>query len=196
MSRKAVGFVFLDNFADWEFGFISGVVEDGLPIQPIALTPGSRVVTSIGGVQLLGKRGLTPEENADLDAVVVVGSDDWASGDGPEMSPLLTAVAARGGVVGGICGGTLALARAGLFSDKTHTSNGRDWLRKHAPGYAGSDNYIDVPHAVADRQIISAPGTAPGTFAVCFLEALLPAKADEIAALRTILAREHSSPTT
>ena len=97
------------------------------------------------------------------------------------MAPLLIAVAERGGVVGGICAGTLALARAGLFRDKTHTSNGRDWILGHVPDYPGAERYRDVPHAVADGRLISAPGSAPGTFAIAFLEALYPERKEQIA---------------
>ncbi len=97
----------------------------------------------------------------------------------------------RGGVVGGICAGTLALARAGLFRDRAHTSNGRNWILEHLPDYAGAEHYRDVPHAVADRRLVSAPGSAPGTFALAFLDALYPEQKEEVAALRRFLTSEH-----
>ena len=40
--------------------------------------------------------------------------------------------------------------------------------------YAGGERYCDVAHAVADGRLVSAPGAAPGTFAIAFLEALYP----------------------
>ena len=58
-----------------------------------------------------------PDENADLDAVAVIGSDQWLAENPPDVADLLTCRCARGGVVGGICAGTLALARAGLFEE-------------------------------------------------------------------------------
>jgi putative intracellular protease/amidase len=101
-------------------------------------------------------------------------------------------VAARGGVVGGICAGTLALARAGMFESARHTSNGRDWINGHEAGYAGASNYQDVPHAVADGKIVSAPGSAPGTFALAFLNTLYPDRASDLAQMRTLFIREYA----
>lgn len=186
-----IGFVFIPKFADWEFGLLSGSAADWFGLRTVALTPGGGPVTSIGGFSLNGERSFDPAENADLDAVAVIGSDTWPDAAAPDVSPLLQAVAARGGVVGAICGGTLALARAGLFRDVEHTSNGRDWILKHLPDYAGRDRYRDVPHAVADGRIVSAPGSAPGTFAVAFLSALLPAQNAQLAEMRALFGKEY-----
>lgn len=40
-----------------------------------------------------------------------------------------------------------------------------------------------MPHAVADGKIVSAPGSAPGTFAVEFLKALHPDQPGKIAGM-------------
>jgi putative intracellular protease/amidase len=188
---KTIGFVFIEGYADWEFGFLSGSAVEWFDARPVALTPGGAPVVSIGGFQLTGRRGLTPEESRDLDAVAVIGSDGWAAEGRSDVAPLLVSVADRGGVVGGICAGTLALARAGLFRDRAHTSNGRDWILGHVPDYAGAERYRDVPHAVADGRLVSAPGSAPGTFAIAFLEALYPERKEPIAQMRTMFAGEY-----
>ena len=186
-----IGFVFIPVFADWEFGLLSGSAADWFGLGTVALTPNGGPVKSIGGFSLSGERSLDPAENVDLDAVAVIGSDTWPSADAPDISPLLHAVSARGGVVGGICAGTLALARAGLFDGVGHTSNGRDWILGHLPDYAGREHYRDVPHATADGRIVSAPGSAPGTFAVEFLSALMPEKAGQFGEMRALFAREY-----
>ena len=129
-------------------------------------------------------RGVAPEENADLDAVAVIGAETWPSEDAPDIAPLLSATLARGGIVGGICGGTLSLARAGLFEGRKHTSNGAGWIQSKIDDYSGSSFYQDVPHAVRDAHIVSAPGSAPGTFTTNFLEALYPEKAGQVAEMR------------
>jgi putative intracellular protease/amidase len=185
-----IGFVFIEGFADWEFGHLAGSAVEWFGGKAVALTPHGRPVVSIGGFSLNGQRGLSPDENDDLDAVAVIGSDAWAGAAPPDPGPLLAAVASRGGVVGGICAGTLALARAGFFAERAHTSNGRDWILQLVPGYAGAAHYRDVPHAVADDRIVSAPGTAPGTFAVAFLSALFPDKGDQLREMRELIARE------
>ena len=59
------------------------------------------------------------------------------------------------------------------------------------PGYAGAEHYQDVPHAVADGRLVSAPGSAPGTFAVEFLQALYPERAAQLAEMRTMFGNEY-----
>ena len=191
MTNKTIGFVFIEGFADWEFGFLSGAAPEWFGAKAVALTPGRAPVVSIGGFELAGQRSLAPEESTDLDAVAVIGSDGWASDNHPDVAPLLISVAERGGAVGGICAGTLTLARAGLFRDSSHTSNGSSWILEHVPDYAGAERYCDVPHAVADGRIVSAPGSAPGTFAVAFFDVLYPEQKERIAQMRTIFASEY-----
>ncbi len=67
--------------------------------------------------------------------------------------------------------GKSVLAQAGLLDQLRHTSNCADNLAS-LPGYAGALLYQDVPHAVADQRVITAPGTAPVTFAAAVLAAL------------------------
>ncbi|MCT7376436.1 DJ-1/PfpI family protein [Chelativorans salis] len=192
-QSKTVGLVFIEKFADWEFGLLAASAVEWFGARAVALTPEAGSVRSAAGLQLAGERGLTPQENEDLDAVALIGSDNWASPDAPDVTPLLKAVAGRGGVVGGICAGTLGLARAGLFEGRGHTSNGRDWINGHVPGYVGAEGYQDVPHAVSDGSIVSAPGSAPGTFAAAFLEALFPQRAETVGEMRELFAREHAA---
>lgn len=191
-AAKTIGFIFIDGFADWEYGLLSASAVELFGARAVSLSPGGSPRKSMSGFHLTPDRSLEVAENADLDAVAVIGSDHWASNTPHDPSPLLKAVAARGGVVGGICAGTLALARSGLFETARHTSNGRDWILHHEPGYAGSANYQDVPHAVADGRIVSAPGSAPGTFALAFMKALYPEQEGQLAEMRTLFAREFS----
>lgn len=160
--------------------------------KAVALTPGGEPVTSTSGFVLTPARPVEASENGGLDAIAVIGSDEWAGKAPPEVSGLLRTIAGNGGVVGGICAGTLALARAGLFERAAHTSNGRDWILRNAPDYSGAPNYRDVPHAVADGAIVSAPGSAPGTFALAFLKALYPEKDEQLGQMRAMFGREYA----
>lgn len=190
---KTIGLIFIEGYADWEFGLLSASAGEWFPGRVVALSPGGRPVRSIGRLMLTPERDTDPDNNSDLDAVAVIGSDGWAQADAPDVAPLLKAVAARGGVVGGICAGTLALARAGLFAEAAHTSNDRGWIADLVPDYQGMENYRDVPQAVADGRIISAPGSAPGTFATEFLRALHPGEADKVSEMKAMFAREYTS---
>ncbi|TSE13400.1 glutamine amidotransferase [Mesorhizobium intechi] len=191
-DQKKIGFVFIEGFADWEYGLLAASAVEWFGADAVSLSLGGRPVTGISGFRLTPDRSAGVEENADLDAVAVIGSDRWAGKTSPDVAQLLNAVAARGGVVGGICAGTLALARAGIFEQAKHTSNGRDWINGHEAGYVGDGNYQDVPHAVADGKIVSAPGSAPGTFALAFLKTLYPERGGDLARMRTMFAREYA----
>ncbi|RNJ43352.1 glutamine amidotransferase [Mesorhizobium erdmanii] len=191
-DQKTIGFVFIEGFADWEYGLLAASAVEWFGARAVSLTPGGRSVTGISGFRLAPDRSAGIDENADLDAVAVIGSDQWAGKTPPDVAQLLNAVATRGGVVGGICAGTLALARAGMFEQAKHTSNGRDWINGHEAGYAGDGNYLDVPHAVTDGKIVSAPGSAPGTFALAFLKTLYPERGVDLARMRTLFAKEYA----
>lgn len=191
-DRKTIGFLFIEGFADWEYGLLAASAVEWFGARAVSLTPEGKPVTAISGFRLTPDRSARVDENSDLDAVAVIGSDQWAGKAQPDVAGLLTAVASRDGVVGGICAGTLALARAGLFEKARHTSNGRDWINRHEAGYAGDINYQDVPHAVADGRIVSAPGSAPGTFALAFLQTLYPEKGGDLAQMRGLFAREYA----
>ncbi len=192
-QKKTIGFVFIDKFADWEFGLLSGAATDWFAARAVALSPVTGPVRSIGGLRLVPDRGIGVAENSDLDAIAVIGSDTWPDEDAPDIAPLLNATLVRGGIVGGICGGTLALARAGIFEGRKHTSNGAGWIESKLGDYAGSSLYQDVPYAVRDAHIISAPGSAPGTFTTNFLEALFPEKAGQVAEMREFVGREYQA---
>ena len=189
---RTIGFVFIDRFADWEYGLLSASAVEWFGARAVALSPGGKPVASASGFRLTPDRGTDPADNADLDAVAVIGSDSWTARTPPDVSALLKGVTGRGGLVGGICAGTLALARAGLFDGKAHTSNGRDWILEHEPSYAGVEHYRDVAHAVADGAIVSAPGSAPGTFALAFLGALYPEQEAQLAEMRALFSREYA----
>jgi putative intracellular protease/amidase len=191
-DQKTIGFLFIEGFADWEYGLLAASAVEWFGARAVSLTPEGKPVTGISGFRLTPDRSVGVEENADLDAVAIIGSDQWAGKTPPDVAQLLNTVAARGGVVGGICAGTLALARAGMFESARHTSNGRDWINGHEAGYAGASNYQDVPHAVADGKIVSAPGSEPGTIALAFLNTLYPDRASDLAQMRTLFIREYA----
>lgn len=192
-AKKSIGLVFIEGYADWEFGFLSASAVEYFGARIISLAPEAKSVTSIGGLVLTPERGISADENADLDAMAVIGSEGWFSDAPPDIAPLILSVHRRGGTVGGICAGTLPLARAGLFSGRAHTSNGAGWIEGKIGSYEGADRYRDVPFAVSDGPVVSASGAAPGTFAATFLETLFPARAEDVGQMRQFMAREYGS---
>lgn len=190
---KIIGFVFIDRFADWEFGLLAASAVEWFGARAVSLAPGG----APGNVDERIPPGSRPQPRhcgecrsgcRGGDRVGPVGTRRCA-----DISSLLTSVAARNGVVGRICAGTLALARAGLFAAVRHASNDRAWLLEKQPGYAGAAHYQDVPHAVADKAIVSAPGSASGTFAHQFLLALFPSQEARLSEMRSMFGKEYGS---
>ena len=116
-AGKTIGFVFIEGFADWEYGLLSASAVEWFGARAVSLSPGGCAGVIDRRLSPDARPWHGPAENTDLDAVAVIGSDSWTGETPPDVSALLKAVADRGGVVGGICAGTLALARAGLFED-------------------------------------------------------------------------------
>ncbi|WP_029032834.1 DJ-1/PfpI family protein [Salinarimonas rosea] len=164
-ARKTIAVLLPDGFADWEVGMLAASARERFAAQIAYLTPTGAPVASIGGLRAAADGRFAEADGGAVDAVVVCGSDAWA-GDDAGAGAIMAAALARGTPVGVICGATIAAARAGLLAGRVHTSNGRDWLAGMAPGYAGAELYRDGGGAVRDGTFVSAPGTAPATFAV------------------------------
>jgi putative intracellular protease/amidase len=77
--EKKIGFIFIEGFADWEFGILSASAVEWFSARAISITPDGKPVKSMSGFRLTPERSAAPDRNADLDAVVVVGSDNWAA---------------------------------------------------------------------------------------------------------------------
>lgn len=191
-ERKTIGIVLIDGFADWEFGLLTGGAAEYFGAKVVFLSPEAKPVISIGGLEARPSRGISPQENEDLDAVALIGSDTWTVGAAPDLAPLVASVRARGGVAGGICGATVALAKGGFVDGLAHTSNGAEWINGEAGAYPGAALYQDVPHAVSDRGVVTAPGTAPTSFAAEFLANVYPDKRELTEGVRAMFAAEHS----
>ncbi|MDR2309132.1 MAG: DJ-1/PfpI family protein [Paucimonas sp.] len=166
-----VGLILAPGFADWEYAFIAGTAAPfyGIESRFFAPTPG----------RFSSQGGLLVSVDADLEqclawqpqVLVVIGGPLWESAQAPDVSSFLQASHAGGATVAGICGGTLALARAGLLDDRAHTSNSPDFLRDNAPGYKGVDHYRGSAKAVVADRVITAPGPAPVSFTCAVFEA-------------------------
>ncbi|MGF1625790.1 MAG: DJ-1/PfpI family protein [Alphaproteobacteria bacterium] len=129
----------------------------------------------------------------DYDALALVGSPQWEGPRAPYVGAILAEAHGAGKVIGAICGATLAFARAGLLNDLRHTSNSLDYLQQNAGNYRGGGFYANTAGAVSDGGVITAPGSAPVTFASAMLRALLPDRQPAIAAFTALCAREHAA---
>ena len=188
MARVAL--ILTPGFADWEYAFIAGT---GLPFYGIDVrffSPVTGQFSSQGGLPVTVDSCLHECLEWGPDVVVVIGGMIWERTDAPDMRDFLGASHANGAAIAGICGGTLALARAGLLDRVAHTSNSAEFLQQNASAYAGASFYQSSQGAVISERIITAPGPAPVSFTCAVFEAAgLPA--ESIAQFRSLLAAEH-----
>lgn len=162
--------ILTENFADWETALLNSTARLYYGFYTQFAAPGGLPVTSSGGMLVTPQLALDDIALDGLDLLMVCGGSSWQSGKAPDLAPLLRAAHARGVVLAGICDGTRVLAQAGVLDNVRHTSNAASNLVD--TGYAGAALYQDVPWAVADGGVITAPGTAPVSFTAEVLRAL------------------------
>lgn len=178
------------GWADWEAGPVLALLREQFGGRTRVATPDGGTVTSVGGLTVKGDLAFHDPEPGDADAWLLIGSDAWPEYRDKAFFTGLRRALDAGRVVGAICAGTVAAARAGLFEGRTHTSNGLDWLLEQAPGYAGHEGYLDQAAAVTDGHLVSASGLAPITFAASVARLIDPEKAGELTVYEHLYARE------
>jgi putative intracellular protease/amidase len=154
-ATKPVAILLDDQFADWEFGVLSGPCVAVYGCRVIWATAGGRAVRSMGGLQVQPDLALDQIYPGDCAGLVLVGGGSWLGEDVPDVTPNVRDFLQAGAVVASICGGTVGLARSGALDEVAHTSNAPDFLTGRAPGYRGQHLYRDQPAALRDGQISS-----------------------------------------
>jgi putative intracellular protease/amidase len=172
VPSKAVYLLVVPGFADWEPAHAIAELRrhGGYRVEVVGLTDAP--VESMGGMRVQPSQSLDEVDPADVAVLILPGGDRW------ETEPLESGLVAllhrldgAGVPLAAICGATVAVAQAGLLRGRRHTSNGRAYLEHHAPGYAGSTEYVDAP-AVRDRGLITASGLADVEFAAQLFDEL------------------------
>jgi putative intracellular protease/amidase len=181
------------GWADWEAGSVLALLRRELKVQIEIATPDGAPETSIGGVLAAADYRFDDPVLNDADVFILIGSDAWAEGENKAVSGLLRQAFADGKIVAGICAGTTALAHAGLFEGRKHTSNDREWLAKTVADYAGAEHYVDTPRAVTDGKVVSASGLAPVTFAAAVARIIAPEAEEMITGYEAMFAKEFAA---
>jgi putative intracellular protease/amidase len=188
---RKIALILTPGFADWEYAYIAGIGGPfyGMDVGFFAPTAGE--IVSQGGLKTIISRSTDEIADWKPDVVVVVGGMGWDQDDAPNISDVLATQRRRGGVVAGICGGTLELARAGLLNDVGHTSNALAFLGDNADNYTGESHFVASSVAVGNDKIITAPGTAATSFTALVFQA---AGLDDetVQQFRAMTAAEHS----
>ena len=97
-QQKTIGLVLVDKFADWEFGLLSAGAVENLGAKVVFLSPEGLPVRSIGGLEARPSRGLTPEENSDIDAVALAEFGDAAHAFGKFIKARLDVMREQNGL--------------------------------------------------------------------------------------------------
>jgi putative intracellular protease/amidase len=167
--------ILTEGFADWETALLNAVAHAYYKADTHFATAGGKPVTSSGGMKVTPNLAIEDIDLETVDAVIFCGGPAWQMPGAPDISKLAKAAVKKGKIVGAICDGTVALAKTGLLDDIAHTSNGEGYLDE--TGYKGKAQYRNVPHAVTDARIVTAPGTAPVSFMSAIMRLL--GKGDE-----------------
>ncbi|EJL06554.1 type 1 glutamine amidotransferase family protein [Pseudomonas chlororaphis] len=162
--------VLTENFSDWEPALINSTGRAYYGFDTRFAAPGGQQVTSSGGMTIIPNLAIEAIELDDVDLLIVTGGPVWKTDKAPAIEALVRAAHARKIVVAGICDGTRVLAQAGVLDHVRHTSNSAENLKQ--VHYRGADYYQDVPYAVADQGVVTAPGSAPVSFMAQILSTL------------------------
>lgn len=180
-----------ENFSDWETALINSTGRGYYGFDCRFATPGAAQVTSSGGMLVSPHLAIEAIQPDEVDLLIVCGGTIWQTAQAPDITALVAAAYQSNAIVAGICDGTRVLAQSGVLDAVRHTSNSAENLL--SLNYGGAQYYQDVPYAIADRRVITAPGTAPVSFMAAILSTL--GLGDEnLNAYLTMHAAEHRKP--
>ncbi|MFK3839985.1 type 1 glutamine amidotransferase family protein [Serratia sp. NPDC087055] len=184
--------VITDNFSDWETALINSTCRGYYGFDIRFAAPNGDPVISSSGMFVTPQLSIEAIRLDDIDLLIICGGTAWQTKEAPDINGLVAEAYSKNIVVAGICDGTRVLAQAGVLDNCRHTSNSAENLSS-VPDYRGGAHYQDVPYAVTDQRIVTAPGSAPVSFMAEIL-ATLGIRDHNIQAYLAMHAAEHSKP--
>jgi putative intracellular protease/amidase len=155
--------ILTDNYSDWEFGLMAAAARGFCGVDVVTASPDGATVRSMGGLTVTPDMAIHDIDLTRTDAVAIIGGAIWDRPNAPDLSEFLAIAHGDGKLIGAICGGTRALAAAGLLDTIPHTSNEPAYLADVA-AYRGHGHYVISPAALTCGRIVTAPGLAPVSF--------------------------------
>lgn len=170
MSNEVL-YVLLPDFAEHEMVYLAQAIasdEYALKENPKyinkVVAPTLEPVKSIGGFRLLPDYSFETMPD-DYAALILIGGFGWQTPVAERVVPIVSQAIARGKIVGAICNGASFMAKHGFLNDIAHTGNGLDQLKTWgAKTYTNAAMYRQR-QAVADKNIVTANGSATLEFA-------------------------------
>lgn len=165
MNQLRNCYVFLFNsYSDWEPALAMYGIANFTDVRIVTFSFTGDAVTSGGGLNIQPQLSLDEAMKADIDLLILPGGEAMENGSNTAILPLVKQLLAQQKTIAAICGATVLLAQHGFLDNIAHTSNHPEVLKQQAPAYKGTNQYQQAP-AVADKQIITASGTAMTAFA-------------------------------
>lgn len=164
--KNEVLIILLDQFADWEAGFIAPALNAGIDPESKSetkyeikiLSLAKDPIFSIGGLKVLPDYDIQsiPKEHAGL---ILIGGMKWFTPETKHLIPIIEDALEKNLLVAGICNASVFLGMNGFLDNVKHTSNTLEYLREYAGiKYRGEKNYIHE-QAVRDGNIVTANGS-------------------------------------
>ncbi|MGF6926254.1 putative intracellular protease/amidase [Chitinophaga sp. W2I13] len=165
MKKLSNCYVFLFNgYSDWEPALAMYGLGSFTDTNIVTFSFTGEPVTSGGQLKIQPRASLDEALKADIDLLILPGGAAMENDSNAAIIPLVKQLLAQQKTVAAICGATVLLGQHGFLDNIAHTSNHPEVLKQQAPAYKGAGKYLDEP-AVADKQIITASGTAMTAFA-------------------------------
>lgn len=128
------------------------------------VAPTLQPVASIGGFRTVPDYSFDTMPD-DYAALVLVGGYGWATSVADKVVPIVRQAVEQGKIVGAICNAASFMAKHGFLNDIRHTGNGLQQLKAWGgEAYTNEAGYVHE-QAVADRNVVTANGSATLEFA-------------------------------
>jgi putative intracellular protease/amidase len=170
--RDTVYFLIFDGFADWEAALALCEIRrpGNYEVRTVGFSPAS--VVSMGGLRIKPDVTLADIDPLRAALMILPGGHLWERGEGEAAVVAARRLHIAGAIVAGICGATLALARAGLLDTRAHTSNLPGYIDEYVVAYAGRRLYDSTVLAAGQERVITASGVGSVEFAREIIRAL------------------------
>jgi len=170
MSNEVL-YLILPDFAEHEMVYLAQAIasdEYSLKSNPKfvnkIVAPTLEPVKAIGGFRMLPDYSFATMPD-DYAALVLIGGFGWQTPVADKVTPIVAKAIAGGKIVGAICNAASFMAKQGFLNNVAHTGNGLDQLKLWGgENYANANGYVHE-QAVADKNIVTANGSATLEFA-------------------------------
>jgi putative intracellular protease/amidase len=188
---KKIAIILTAGYADWECAFINGIGSAYFGFETVNVSPDGQEIVSQGGLRTIPDDSMAHIKPNDFDMLILCGSAIWETAEAPDVKKLALNFLKENKHVAAICGGTLALADAGILDNRRHTSNALEFLTGKSETYNGSSYYVEGAAAISDDNVITAAGSSPIQFSAAVFRAV-GVEEKTISEFLAMLASEHS----